>query len=194
MTSYKTPLVRQQGDTLITTSLAISHHFNRKHKDVLRAIKELDCSPEFNGRNFTPVSYHGRNGEKRPMYNITRDGFMFLCMGFTGREAALWKERYIKAFNLLEQRVLSQPQTLEVPAYVRQELLKARPLWQKIKRYKRMGLNHAEIAAIVKLTQSTVRRHVRKMEQCGVIEPPKNLQQLQQAAFDFLPHLKGGAL
>lgn len=52
------PLVRiSGGNRLITTSLAVSHHFGRNHKDVLRAIENLDCSHEFNRRNFTPISY-----------------------------------------------------------------------------------------------------------------------------------------
>ena len=88
MTSYKEPMVRRSGNRLITTSLAVSHHFGKKHKDVLRAIQQLECSKEFNERNFTPVTYQGGNGEKRPAYEITRDGFMFLCMGFTGAAAA----------------------------------------------------------------------------------------------------------
>lgn len=84
MTSYKEPMVRRSGNRLITTSLAVSHHFGKKHKHVLEAIKMLDCSKEFNETNFRPVTYQGGNGEQRPAYEITRDGFMFLCMGFTG--------------------------------------------------------------------------------------------------------------
>ena len=58
MTNYSEPLVRiSGGNRLITTSLAVSHHFGRNHKDVLRAIENLDCSHEFNRRNFTPISY-----------------------------------------------------------------------------------------------------------------------------------------
>ena len=29
------------------------------------------------------------------MYELTRDGFVFLCMGFTGKKAAEFKEQYI---------------------------------------------------------------------------------------------------
>lgn len=42
-------------------------------------------------------------GEKRPMYYLTRDGFSFLAMGFTGRIAAQFKEAYINAFNDMEE-------------------------------------------------------------------------------------------
>lgn len=95
-------LVRLSGDRLIVSSLDISNHFGKQHKDVLRAIRSLDCSPEFNRRNFALVHYQDSKGEQRPSYDITRDGFVFLCMGFTGQQAAVWKERYIDAFNQME--------------------------------------------------------------------------------------------
>ncbi|SUA94160.1 phage associated protein [Neisseria mucosa] len=98
-------LVRISGDRLVTTSLEISNHFGKKHKDILRAIQHLECSKEFNERNFAPVGYTDAKGEQRPMYEITRDGFVFLCMGFTGSAAAQWKEKYIAAFNALEAEV-----------------------------------------------------------------------------------------
>ena len=95
-------LVRLSGDRLIVSSLDISNHFGKQHKDVLRAIRNLDCSPEFNRRNFALVHYQDSKGETRAAYDITRDGFVFLCMGFTGQQAATWKERYIEAFNKME--------------------------------------------------------------------------------------------
>ena len=108
MTSYKEPLVRFSGNRLITTSLAVSNHFQRNHRDVLTTIRSLDCSPEFRERNFTLSSYTTSQGKSQPMYEITRDGFSFLCMGFTGAQAAAWKEKYIAAFNVMEQE-LQQP-------------------------------------------------------------------------------------
>lgn len=91
-----------------TTSLQIAERFEKRHADVLRSIENLECSKEFNERNFAPVAYKGGNGELRPMYAITRDGFMFLAMGFTGKEAAVWKERFIAAFNAMEKKLLTQ--------------------------------------------------------------------------------------
>ncbi|MGZ5030531.1 MAG: Rha family transcriptional regulator [Methylobacter sp.] len=90
-----------------TTSLKIAEHFGKQHYRVLRAIESLDCSPEFNAANFGVVEYIDAKGEKRPAYEITRDGFTFLAMGFTGKEAAKWKEAYINAFNAMERELLS---------------------------------------------------------------------------------------
>ena len=41
----------------ITTSLAVSAFFGKRHKNVLQAIENLDCSPEFSGLNFQPSKY-----------------------------------------------------------------------------------------------------------------------------------------
>lgn len=101
-------LVHQAGDRLFVTSVDISNRFGRRHDDVLKAIRNLDCSPEFSLRNFAESEYTTERGKTYPLYEITRDGFVFLCMGFTGHQAALWKERYIAAFNALEQ-ALRQP-------------------------------------------------------------------------------------
>ena len=38
------PLVRHSGNRLVTTSLAISNHFNKRHKNILRDIENLECS------------------------------------------------------------------------------------------------------------------------------------------------------
>lgn len=96
------PLVRLSGNRLITTSLAISNHFGKKHSDILRAIENLECSQDFGERNFALSSYTSSQNKKLPLYEITRDGFVFLCMGFTGHAAAVWKEKYIAAFNAME--------------------------------------------------------------------------------------------
>lgn len=95
-------LVHQSGDRLVVTTLEISNRFGKQHKDVLKAIGNLDCSQEFNRRNFAPISYNDGHNRPQPAYEITRDGFTFLCMGFTGQQAAVWKERYIEAFNQME--------------------------------------------------------------------------------------------
>lgn len=40
-----------------------------------------------------------QNGKKQPYYSMTKDGFVFLVMGFTGKQAAEFKEWYINEFN-----------------------------------------------------------------------------------------------
>jgi phage regulator Rha-like protein len=46
-----------------------------------------------------------KQGKTKPMYEITRDGFTFLAMGFTGKRAAEFKEKYIAMFNAMVDRM-----------------------------------------------------------------------------------------
>ena len=89
----------------VTTSRDIAIHFDKRHKNVLQGIENIDCSPQFNGLNFQPVKYQDSKGESRKEYQITRDGFMYLVMGFTGKRASVYKEAYIYAFNEMERKL-----------------------------------------------------------------------------------------
>lgn len=100
----------------VTSSLAVADYFTKRHDDVLKKIRSLDCSPEFTARNFAVSDYTDASGRKLPCYNITRDGFAFLAMGFTGKRAAQFKEAYINAFNQMEKQ-LSTPLVLSDVAH-----------------------------------------------------------------------------
>ncbi|MFY4709979.1 Rha family transcriptional regulator [Burkholderia glumae] len=41
------------------------------------------------------------NGKREPWYRISKDGFMLLVMGFTGKKALEMKLKFIKAFNAM---------------------------------------------------------------------------------------------
>ncbi|HHU7963516.1 TPA: Rha family transcriptional regulator, partial [Escherichia coli] len=109
------PEITIDNGQAVTTSLAVANFFSKRHDDVLKKIRTLDCSPEFCARNFaeTSISVNQPNGGTRKLlcYQITRDGFAFLAMGFTGKRAARFKEAYINAFNQME-KLLSKPSTL----------------------------------------------------------------------------------
>lgn len=98
-----------------TTSNQIAEHFGKRHDTVLRAIRNLECSPEYHARNFAEMVVEVEIGSgatrKDPAYTITRDGFVFLAMGFTGKEVAQWKEAYIEAFNDMEAALKAQAAT-----------------------------------------------------------------------------------
>jgi len=76
-----------------TTSLNIADVFGIAHKNVLAAIEDVKCSQEFARLNFQPGEYADKNNQMRKMYELTRDGFSFLVMGFTGAKAAQFKEQ-----------------------------------------------------------------------------------------------------
>ncbi|MCX8375103.1 Rha family phage regulatory protein, partial [Escherichia coli] len=89
------PDVTIKNGRAVTTSVAIAEFFGKRHERVLDKIRNLDCSSNFNEHNFVSVTYTDAKGEKRPMYQITKNGFVFLVMGFTGKKAAAFKEAYI---------------------------------------------------------------------------------------------------
>lgn len=84
----------------MTTSLKVAEVFGKQHKHILLAIQLLDCSEDFIERNFGLYSYRAVGAKRQyPAYEITKDGFTFLAMGFTGAKAAEFKEKYIAEFN-----------------------------------------------------------------------------------------------
>jgi len=82
-------------------------------------------------------------------------------------------------------------QSIENPSRLREELLNARPLWRNIARFREMGLNLQEISKLLDYSDATIRSNLRRMEQCGIIEPPKNLAQMQRCA-KHLPNISAG--
>ncbi|ELN3085537.1 Rha family transcriptional regulator [Escherichia coli] len=101
---------------VVTSSLAVAEYFCKQHKNVIQKIQTLECSVEFAELNFQPSEYTDCTGRKLPCYQITRDGFAFLAMGFTGKRAARFKEAYINAFNQMEKQ-LSKPSSLNDVAH-----------------------------------------------------------------------------
>ena len=95
-------------DRLFVSSLDVADRFAKAHKNVMASIQTIECSEEFNRLNFQPIEYKDSRGRPQPAYNLTRDGFSLLVMGFTGKEAMYWKERYIQAFNLMEAELLKR--------------------------------------------------------------------------------------
>lgn len=89
-------------DTARVDSLFVAKFFEKRHDDVLKSIRNLDCSEDFRLRNFAESSYTNEQGKKQPCCSMTRDGFTFLAMGYRGKKAAHFKELYIKRFNEME--------------------------------------------------------------------------------------------
>lgn len=123
-TDQELSLVAVENEHAVTTSLRVAEVFGKQHYNVMKAIKSLDCSEEFRAVNFnaSKIDYQNGNIKKQlPMYYITRDGFMFLVMGFTGKTAAKWKEAYIKAFNEMEAKIRAEQMAKAIEEHDRKE-------------------------------------------------------------------------
>ncbi|EEI7791902.1 peptidase [Salmonella enterica] len=110
------PEIRIINGQAVTSSQDVADYFIKRHDNVIQKIKNLECSSKFAALNFKESEYTDATGRKLPCYNITRDGFAFLAMGFTGKRAAQFKEAYINAFNQMEKQ-LSTPSGLSDAAH-----------------------------------------------------------------------------
>ena len=99
--------------------------FGKRHDNVLKDIRELDCSDEFRLLNFEESTYLNSQNKKQPMYYMTRDGFAILVMGYNGEKAMRFKEAYIKQFNAMEKALRGKLIEREKGIAVRQSLTKA---------------------------------------------------------------------
>ena len=120
---HPVPTILVRGEILKCTSVDLAHNFDKAHKDVLRAIDTAreTCGAEFDQRNFAPIEYLDGKGRKYRAFEMTRDGFSLVCMGFTGAAAMRWKVAYIDAFGQME-RALVKTIGSEELASIRSEL------------------------------------------------------------------------
>lgn len=115
-------LVSIKNDVIVADSRIIAQNFNKNHFHVLRDIENiLDDLSELGQLNFEPselgqsnfglsdefllfekTEYVNSQNKLQPMYNLNRQRFELLAMGFTGKKALEWKLKYIKAFNDME--------------------------------------------------------------------------------------------
>lgn len=136
-TDQELSLVAVENEHAVTTSLRVAEVFGKQHYNVMKAIKSLDCSEEFRAVNFnaSKIDYQNGNIKKQlPMYYITRDGFMFLVMGFTGKTAAKWKEAYIKAFNEMEAKIRAEQMAKAIEEHDRKEAIEYEKLLEREER------------------------------------------------------------
>lgn len=105
-------LYERQGKAFCS-SRQVADEFGKRHADVLRIIAEKftaseddELATQFCVTNFIESKYKDR-GKLYPEYLISRDGFSFIVMGFTGKKADRFKIAYISRFNQMEHFIKS---------------------------------------------------------------------------------------
>lgn len=106
-------VIAGQSGKDVTTSLIVAHVFEKYHGKVLRDIESLSCSEEFNRANFGLIEYKDKMGRMQKAYEMTKDGFSFLVMGYTGEKAGQFKEMFIREFNKRESLLKSDDYILQ---------------------------------------------------------------------------------
>ena len=105
------PVVSARDGKVFANSRDVAASFGKNHRDVMRSIDNLiEQEPSLGVRNFAQGLYRlpeTRDQEHR-CFDMDRDGFTLLAMGFTGKKALKWKLRYIEAFNQMEAQLRGQ--------------------------------------------------------------------------------------
>ena len=119
-------VIKNQSGNDITTSLIVAEVFGKRHDHVLRDIENLSCSESFRVANFGETPYvHEQNGQTYRMYEMTKDGFSFLVMGYTGEKAGEFKEKFIIEFNKREDMLKSDDYILFRAAQIQEKKILA---------------------------------------------------------------------
>ncbi|MBF0032850.1 hypothetical protein HAX39_09655 [Citrobacter freundii] len=107
------PHVAIRANRVVTDSISVAEFFEKRHDNVMDKIRAVmaECDPSWRLLNFQETSYqrdnpNGGPGISTPMIELTRDAFVLIAMGFTGKKALQWKIRYIEAFNEMEAELL----------------------------------------------------------------------------------------
>lgn len=179
--SLPTAIVITDQNHVFTTSLVLAEKFEKLHYNVLRDIENIlkNCPDEhFRALNFeatirdVPGPKNSVRQEK--IYNLTRDGFSMVAMGFTGSKAFLWKIAFINAFNRMEAKLRELGDT-EHEALI-QGLYGKHLQWRETVEYSRQGLRTGQIATLQGKNPSSVRAMKARIRLAGI-----NIDQ-QQAA------------
>lgn len=141
----ETLLVNIKDGRSYTTSLLVAEHFHKRHdhvvRDIEKLIKKLEAA-QISLPNFGKSDYTNARGKTYKSYEMDRDAFVLLGMGYTGAKVLQWKIDFIDAFNAMEQYIHLQQQRRAAA------LQRIRPHWITIEQADRAGLSRAEIAKL----------------------------------------------
>ncbi|TCU75835.1 Rha family phage regulatory protein [Tissierella praeacuta] len=97
--------IQNKDGKLTVSSREVAENFEKRHNDVVEVIegkiKNLTTENIVVEQYFIPSEFNHK-GNIYKEYLLTRDGFSFIVMGFTGAKADQWKLKYIEAFNKME--------------------------------------------------------------------------------------------
>ncbi|MGL5125431.1 MAG: Rha family transcriptional regulator [Fusobacteriaceae bacterium] len=99
-------IMNNNGNNVVSSRL-IAEELGKEHSDVKKKIKEVLET----GTEYFPIQILVR-GKEAEDYLLTKDGFVLLCMNYTGYND--FKRAYINEFNRMEQATkLKAPSTLK---------------------------------------------------------------------------------
>jgi len=155
--------ILNKNGKVVTDSKAVSDVFGKEHSGNGGIVSIIEKMPEgFRVGNFTESKYQSQNGHFYKCYDMTRDGMSMLIMGFTGKKAFEWKEKFIEAFNMMEEKLIDNTPTLQH----HKEIL--------------MALNNAQQMALNNAQQATMEVVQKHEDRLNYIENTRRLEAYQE--------------
>lgn len=153
MSDKLVPTERRNGMVTVS-SIEVAKDFHKDHKHVMESIGKIQASFQSAQKSadygeykdiknyFVPDAYVDRRNRKQPMYQMTRDGFQLLAMGFTGEAALHWKLKYIETFDKMENAIR---EVVPIPhdSYMIENPIERAEAW--IKEQKRLQLAESKV-------------------------------------------------
>lgn len=113
------------------TSIQIAEVTNKRHTNVLRAIRSMEPAWEkVNGLKFELVEYIDSKGERRPCYSLTKTECLYIATKFNDEARA----RLILRWEQLENEKVLPAETLRVVEQLNQALETSRETIERLKR------------------------------------------------------------
>jgi len=103
-----TPIVYAKDGTVFANSRDVAAYFRKRHDHVLRDIRALEIPPNLGASWFHELELPDAYGRMAATFDMTRDGFALLVMGYTGAKAMGFKIKYINRFNEMEAALKAQ--------------------------------------------------------------------------------------
>ena len=99
-------LVDLRGEKITTSSLIVAEKLGKRHDNVVQKIDKLIAEDTISFLNFKERNGVNSRGKEQRYYEMDRDSFSILMMGFTGKKAFQWKISFLKAFNQMERELI----------------------------------------------------------------------------------------
>ncbi len=146
------PVVFEKDGAVFASSRDVAEFFDKEHRNVMQAIDNLIVQePRLTPAEFSAGVYTltATGEQQHRCFEMTRDGFTLLAMGFTGAKALQWKLLYIEAFNAMEAQLRQQPE-FKIPQTYAEALRVAADLSEQVEQQKlELDTAHQEIAGLL---------------------------------------------
>jgi Rha family phage regulatory protein len=111
------PIVAVKDGAVYANSRDVAAFFGKRHDNVLADVNNILSTPDISGMGLF-ISVQSPHptvvGRMIPSWDMTKDGFTLLVMGYTGQKAMAFKLAYIQRFNEMEE-ALKAPVVPAVP-------------------------------------------------------------------------------